>query len=275
MIVCLSSGHALNGSVGASGCFSESVENRHVKDYVKQILEENGCTVYDCTIDECNSASTLLTNVVKKHNSHQRDLDVQIHFNAGANDLKGNGQTTGVEALIWNKNNTSGLGYKSAKRICDNIASLGFKNRGVKQRQDLYFINSTSAEAVLIECCFCDDKDDAKLYNPSTIAYKIACGIMGNNNLKWSGKQTTSTSTSTSTNTNKTKYVKVIYKGSDGLNVRNVADWNAKPSQIVHYGEVFTVVDTVKAKNGNTPMYKLKSGTYITTNSNYVSVYYK
>lgn len=274
MIVCVSAGHALYGAVGASGCFSESNSNRYVKDYLIEILEENGCTCFDCTIDNCNSSNTLLRNVVSKHNSHKRDLDIQIHFNAGVNDLSGDGKTTGTEALIWNTSDKNSLAYKVANRIVNNISKRGFKNRGVKQRQDLYFINSTSAQAVLIECCFCDDKDDYELYYPSYMAYDIACAIMNNNDLKWSRFDINQNNTNTN-DTNKTKYVKVIYKGSDGLNVRNVADWNAKPSQVVHYGEVFTVVDTVKAKNGNTTMYKLKSGTFITTSDKYVSVYYK
>ena len=40
-------------------------------------------------------------------------------------------------------------------------------------------------------------------------------------------------------------------------------------------GDVFTIVDTVEAKNGRVKMYKLKSGLYITTASQYVEDFYQ
>ena len=44
------------------------------------------------------------------------------------------------------------------------IAAIGFKNRGVKTVNNLYFLNNTKAPAILIEAFFCDDADDVKLY---------------------------------------------------------------------------------------------------------------
>lgn len=70
----------------------------------------------------------------------------------------------------------------------------------------------------------------------------------------------------------KTHYIKVL---QNNLSVRKVADWKAKPCQIVTKGDVFTVVDTVEAKNGTVKMYKLKSGLYITTHHYYVDSFYK
>ena len=56
----------------------------------------------------------------------------------------------------------------------------------------------------------------------------------------------------------------------DKLNVRKVADWNAKPVTTVKKGQFLDVVDTVDAKNGSTPMYRLESGLYITASTKYV-----
>ena len=61
----------------------------------------------------------------------------------------------------------------------------------------------------------------------------------------------------------------------EDLNVRKVADWNAKPCQIAHYGEAFQIEKEVKAKNGKTKMFKLKSGLYITTSKRYVESFYQ
>lgn len=56
----------------------------------------------------------------------------------------------------------------------------------------------------------------------------------------------------------------------DKLNIRKVADWYADPVAIVKKGQHLQVIDTVDAKNGNTPMYRLESGLYITASDKYV-----
>ena len=55
---------------------------------------------------------------------------------------------------------------------------LGFKNRGVKIRTDLSILKKTKSSCILVECCFVDDKDDVKLYDPKTMAKAIAQGIL-------------------------------------------------------------------------------------------------
>jgi uncharacterized protein YgiM (DUF1202 family) len=61
--------------------------------------------------------------------------------------------------------------------------------------------------------------------------------------------------------------LKVIYKGSDGLNVRTGPGTNYSVSQTIKSGS-FTIVGISADKN----WYKLKSGLYISSNPNYVSV---
>ena len=39
-------------------------------------------------------------------------------------------------------------------------------------------LKKTKAPCILVECCFVDDKDDVKLYNPKTMAEAIAQGII-------------------------------------------------------------------------------------------------
>lgn len=56
----------------------------------------------------------------------------------------------------------------------------------------------------------------------------------------------------------------------DKLNIRKVADWDADPATTVKKGQHLQVIDTVDAKNGNTPMYRLESGLYITASDKYV-----
>lgn len=161
---------------GAIGLIKESTENRNVKNEVIRLLKEEGHTVYDCTVENGTSVSDIVNKQVSKMNSYSDiDLHISIHFNSGANDKTGNGKSTGVEVLVYN---TSGTKYDTAKRICKEIEALGYKNRGVEQRTDLAVLKKTKSPALLVECCFVDDKDDIDLYNPKSIAKAIAQGIL-------------------------------------------------------------------------------------------------
>ena len=169
-------GHNPDGmtACGAVALIKESTEARKVKDKLIEILKSAGHTVYDCTCNNGKNQNDVLKKIVAKCNEHNVDLDISIHFNAGANDEKGNGRTTGVEAFVYDIK-TSAWGY--ADKICKAISSLGLKNRGVKINQGLYVLNSTKAPALLIECCFVDDKDDISLYSAEKMAEAIAEGL--------------------------------------------------------------------------------------------------
>ena len=160
---------------GAVGLLDESTENRNVVKELKTILEQEGHIVYDCTCDNGTSVSDVINKIAAKSNSNGVDLDISIHFNSGAKDNLGNGKSTGTECLIYNTSNNK---EAIAKRICANIAQLGFKNRGVKIRTDLSILRKTKAPCILVECCFIDDLDDIKLYNAKSIAKAIAQGIL-------------------------------------------------------------------------------------------------
>ncbi len=159
---------------GAVGLIKESTEARKVTKLLIAMLKDFGHTVYDCTEDKGISQGDVLEKIVKRCNENNVDLDISIHFNAGADDLKGNGKSTGTEAYVYDR---QGVGFEYAKGICEEISRLGYKNRGVKESRDFYFLRMTKAPAILIECCFVDDKDDVELYYPQKMADAIAKGI--------------------------------------------------------------------------------------------------
>lgn len=161
---------------GACSLIDEVTEDRKVKDLVIAKLQALGHTVYDCTDDAGASQSANLSNIVKLCNAHAADLDVSIHFNAAANDLGGNGKTTGTEVLVYS-GASKATTYAAA--ICARIADLGFKSRGVRERPDLYVLKHTKAPALLVECCFVDDADDVALYDVDQMAAAIVQGITG------------------------------------------------------------------------------------------------
>ena len=171
-------GHNPDGKkgCGAIGFIRESTEARRVKDAVISQLRQQGHTVYDCTCENGSSQADVLAKIVAACNAHAVDLDVSIHFNAGAGDSAGNGKTTGTEVLVYD---TAGRAGQAAARVCAGIAALGFRDRGVKVNRSLYVLRKTKAPAILIECCFVDDRDDVQLYDCQKMAEAIVFGITG------------------------------------------------------------------------------------------------
>ena len=102
-------------------------------------------------------------------NSGNYDLVIELHLNASTPNAEG------TEVLY--KSNT---GKKYAKEIQKQLSTV-FKDRGVKQRNDLYILNGTKAPSILIETFFCTSKSDYKkakgLGKRKKIAKLIANGI--------------------------------------------------------------------------------------------------
>lgn len=160
---------------GASGLLDEVNEDRKVKNKVIALLEAEGHIVYDCTDDDGRNQSRNLTNIVRDCNAHFVDLDISIHLNSGRNDYVGDNSTGGVE--VWNYDSRTA---EISDRICQNVASaLGIRNRGTKYSKNLYVLSNTKSLALLVECCFVDDKDDASCWDADKCAKAIAEGIMG------------------------------------------------------------------------------------------------
>ena len=171
-------GHNADGrtACGAIGFLRESTEARRVKDAVVSQLRQLGHTVYDCTVDDAAGVSDNLQQIVAKCNAHEVDLDVSIHFNSGARDASGNGKTTGTDTYVYN---SSSKARSYAEKVCQSIATLGFRNRGVKYSTGFRVLRTTKSPAMLVECCFVDDKDDVQLYDCQAMAEAIVYGITG------------------------------------------------------------------------------------------------
>ena len=203
MKINIHAGHNPDGKTacGAVGYMKESTEARKLKDKVIVYLEMDGHTVYDCTVNDGKNASDILKKIVAKCNANKVDKDVSIHFNAGSSDP--DDKTTGTEVLVYS--DTSKM-YDEAKSVCTKLEKIGFKNRGVKVRKDLYYLKKVKASAMLIETCFVDDKNDSELYlkNIDKIALAIAEGIVGATITVAKKTETTSTTATTTKTTTTT-----------------------------------------------------------------------
>lgn len=208
------------GASGAVGILNESNEARAVKNEVIAQLRAKGHTVYDCTCEENTTQNGCLQKIVAKCNAHSVNLDVSIHLNAGRNDYNGDGKFGGTEVFCYDSKT-----YAVAKNIVDNISkTFGYGLRsdgttpysGVKKSTSLYVLRKTKAPAILIECCFVDDVDDARVWDAQKCGKAIAEGILG---VQLSG---TITNGSTSSSNSSSSSGNCLGKGDSGSAVKEL-----------------------------------------------------
>lgn len=171
MVVGVNCGHTLSGTVGsgAVGYINESDETRNVGYLLMDYLRQKGVTVVDCTNDYASTVSEDLSKIVAKANAQPLDLFVSVHFNSGGG--------RGTEVYTYN-----GERLLQAELVCENMAELGFVNRGIKDGSNLYVIRRSNARSMLIEVCFVDTRTDVDLYKSvgaEKIAQAIGAAIIG------------------------------------------------------------------------------------------------
>lgn len=160
---------------GVSDLLNEVTEDRKVKNKLIEILRANGYTVYDCTDDYSTTQSQNLATIVSKCNAHNVDLDISIHLNSARNDRVGDGKCGGVEVYGYD-DRIYGVAYRIAENIA-NTLGIGFHGSPVKYNKSLYVLRKTRAKAILIECCFVDDRDDASRWDSTKCAMAIASAL--------------------------------------------------------------------------------------------------
>lgn len=167
MKIALDYGHCLNGAdTGATGNgYKEEECTREIGKSVKIKLEALGHTVIAVAPDSASSVSSSLSIRVNNCPS-DADLFVSIHLNAGGG--------VGTEVYTYKAKE-----LVSAGRVLNNIVSIGFADRGIKDGSNLYVINNTPCDSMLIELCFIDSSSDMSKYasNKENLAYAIAYGI--------------------------------------------------------------------------------------------------
>lgn len=168
MVVGINCGHTVSGAgYGAAGIIKESEHTRLVGHALMNMLRAAGVGVVDCTIDSADTQAEYLAASVALANRQDLDRFISIHFNASAAHTG-----HGVEVYTY-----EGRQYQDALDVCNNMAELGFENRGVKSGSGLYVIRKTKAKSMLIEVCFCDNEQDVNLYHAAGGAAGIAKAI--------------------------------------------------------------------------------------------------
>ena len=183
----ISGGHNPNGKVGCGTVnkkldMYESTEDRYITNKVIEYLKKDNRKAYNCTVNNGTSQGDVLDKLADKHNDIGADWDISIHFNdVNHKDYVGDGATIGTEVWYYSGSKHAAEIKEKGNLICSNISKIGFRNRGVKAHSGLRFLKETHGKSMIIEVCFCCDKDDVTLYkaNRDNIAKAIADALQG------------------------------------------------------------------------------------------------
>ena len=170
IILAIDIGHNVPYDTGAVGIRKEDDLNRLVGNALISKLRGRGIKVVNCTPNTAKSLNDSLYQRVITANNCGATLFVSIHHNACPGGY-------GAEVLCIKDNYKGGITIKLGEAILKELAALGLRNRGIKDRRDLYVINNTSMPALLVECAFVDSSSDMANYNPEKTAAAIYKGI--------------------------------------------------------------------------------------------------
>ena len=252
----------------------ENEFNRAVVKYLEKALKR--CD-FDVLIVASGDSDVPLITRVSRANSAGADAYVSKHYNAVGE--KWQSKVKGPVTIIHY--NSSSKSRELAKNVHEELWKLhkdhNCKNFGVGKDTgisgfSLYVLRSTKMPAILTESGFMDNMTEAvEMLNPkfqkadAEGTCKGICKTFGVKYIDPSNEQNEDKKEDEKNNEEDTavKYIKVKV---NELNIRNSASWEKDAiSGTANKGEVFTVVKKIKA--GNSYMYKLKSGYFISADS--------
>ena len=253
----------------------ENEFNRAVVKYLAEALKRCG---FDVLLVAPTDEDTPLATRVSRANNANADAYVSKHYNALGSiwQTKAKGLVTIIHYNHQSK--TKVLANNVHEELWKLHSDHNCTNYGVRTDTDisgysLYVLRNTKMPAILTESGFMDNMTEAVdmldtnfQQADAEATCKGICKTFGVTYVKPNEEETTCKEKDVEVNTN-IKYVRVIYDGL--LNLRKCPSWNDDAiSGTVKKGEVFTVMKKVKV--GDSYMYKLKSGLYITASSKYV-----
>ena len=163
-------GHNLRCDVGAVGIRREDELNLLVgKALIKKFMAK-GIKVVECLPSSASSHRDSLSKRCRAANYGKVDVFISIHHNACPGGY-------GSECLCIKGGQQNALSERVSKVILEEVCKLGFRNRGVKDRRDLYVINNTTMPAIIVECAFVDSAKDMNGYDSEKMADAIFRGV--------------------------------------------------------------------------------------------------
>ena len=167
MKIAIDIGHNVNNDTGAVGIKPEDELTMAVGLRLMELLRAAKHHVIECLPESATNVNDSLKQRVKKANIHHANIFVSIHFNAFYS------RAYGAEVYA-----VSRIGKGIGREVLDEICKLGFYDRGVKSA-NLYVLRKTQMPAILVECCFCDNKADMGFFDVDKMAIAICKGLIG------------------------------------------------------------------------------------------------
>lgn len=152
-IVCLDAGHGGTDSGAVGHGRLEKDDNLKLAKSVGKKLKRYVDVKHTRTTDVFDSPSKK----AEKGNAFGSDMFVSFHRNSS--ELE---SANGYETLVYSE---SGTGKHFSDYINDEMAMIGFRDRGIKERTDLSVLKKTSMPAVLLETGFITNTNDNKTFD--------------------------------------------------------------------------------------------------------------
>lgn len=159
--VFLSAGHGGTDPGAVAYGLKEKDINLNVMLACNEVLLRHGVTT---TLSRTTDENDSVSQETEEANSSKADIAVSFHTNAGGGD--------GSETLYFG---FSPSGRKLAELCEKHTKKLGQNSRGIKIRNDLYFLKHTTMPAVLCECAFIDNDKDNNIID--TVKEQKAFGV--------------------------------------------------------------------------------------------------
>ena len=137
---------------------------------VGDILKKNGVDVVFTRTEDVYQTPYQKAQISNRENP---DFLISFHRNSSPED----NQYSGVETLVFNN---SGEKVQMAEAINQQLAKVGFRNLGVKERPGLVILRRSTSPALLVETGFINTDADNELFDErfDEIAQAIADGIL-------------------------------------------------------------------------------------------------
>lgn len=167
--IVVDAGHGGKDPGAVNGANFEKVAALAIAKKVKDRLKSAG---YSVKMTRSKDKYLTLAERCEISNEYDADIFVSIHLNAATNE-----NAKGIET--WRYTSVGNTTKKLASNVqTELIASLGWKDRGVKTSSNLYVLKHTRASAVLIECGFISNNEECKKLFKESYQNKVAKAIV-------------------------------------------------------------------------------------------------
>ena len=162
ILIAIDDGHGKETAGKRSPAFSdgrilkENDFNERTAEFLQEALQRNG---FDTLMVAPEDTDTPLKTRVQRANDARADVYISIHANAHGTEWNG---ANGIETWVYEKVMGDSETYRLAKCVHYGlIVATGRKSRGIKRSGDLYVLNATRMHAVLVECGFMTNREEA------------------------------------------------------------------------------------------------------------------